>query len=179
MNEYVKFASDIINKIISTQCQYINLKIKDGKNNVKPGLVRRAIDFPSLMLNLGFIPAFTFYLSKAGEHKNIYELYDYLKSENQNQVTNSNYMENSNLLCKEMDISESCGYTGYVSILILLLEKIGKLSLKDLSQHRPDETLAKLLNETEKNIGIREERIILAYLIELKKVMEALSNALQ
>jgi len=153
MSEFVKFAASIGKKIITANCQ-----IEKGPS--KPGLVRRAVDFPSLMLSLGFSPAFTFYISKIEKYDNVYKVYQTLKG-------NSN---DSSVICEELQKKESAGYSGYVGILLFTLEKIGK----DVSVPPDADKLYLALIDLATNVSFKDERMILPYLNEIKKVLEAL-----
>ena len=154
MSEYVKFAADVAKKVISAGCGEI-------KGSGKPGLVRRAIDFPSLMLTLGFQPAFTFYASKIDNYGNVYRVYKYLKGD----------LNDGSAICGELERSEGSGYAGYVAVLLLLLEKVGK-DVK-LTSERPEEVFKVLLDLTT-SVDFSTERLLLPYLEEVKKIMEAL-----
>ncbi|ADB86633.1 type III-B CRISPR module-associated protein Cmr5 [Saccharolobus islandicus] len=153
MSEFVKFAASIGKKIITANCQI-------EKDSSKPGLVRRAVDFPSLMLSLGFSPAFTFYISKIEKYENVYKVYQTLKgSSNDNSV-----------ICEELQKKESAGYSGYVGILLVTLEKIGK----NISISPDVNKLYSALIDLATNVSFKDEKMILPYLNEIKKVLEAL-----
>ncbi|ACR41492.1 CRISPR-associated protein Cmr5 [Saccharolobus islandicus] len=153
MNEYVNFAANIGKRIISANCQI-------EKDSSKPGLVRRAIDFPSLMLSLGFSPAFTFYISKIEKYENVYKVYQTLKG-----ISNDN-----SVICEELQKKESAGYSGYVGILIMTLEKIGK----SISITSDTNKLYLELIDLATKVDFKDERMILPFLNEIKKVLEAL-----
>ncbi|AGJ62247.1 CRISPR-associated protein, Cmr5 [Saccharolobus islandicus] len=153
MSEFVNFAASIGKRIITANCQI-------EKDSSKPGLVRRAVDFPSLMLSLGFSPAFTFYISKIEKYENVYKVYQTLKGNN----------ADNSVICEELQKKESAGYSGYVGILLVTLEKIGK----DISVSPDVNKLYTALIDLATKVDFKDERIILPYLNEIKKVMEAL-----
>ncbi|MBB5254876.1 type III-B CRISPR module-associated protein Cmr5 [Sulfurisphaera ohwakuensis] len=153
MNEYVDFAINIGKRIISANCQL-------EKDLSKPGLVRRAVDFPSLMLSLGFSSAYMFYISKVEKYENVHKVYQVLKG-----VSND-----TSVICEELQKKESAGYSGYIGILLLTLEKIGKnvIITSDTSK------LYYELIDIATKVDFKDERIMLLYLNEIKKVLEAL-----
>jgi len=153
MSEFVNFAASIGKKIIAANCQI-------EKGSGKPGLVRRAVDFPSLMLSLGFSPAFTFYISKIEKYENVYKVYRILKGDS----------NDNSAICEELQKRESAGYSGYVGILLVTLEKVGKNT-----SISPDvNKLYSALIDLATKVDFKDERMILPYLNEIKKVMEAL-----
>ena len=154
MSEYVKFAAELAKKVILAGCGEI-------KGSGKPGLVRRAVDFPSLMLTLGFQPAFTFYVSKIDNYANVYRVYKYLKGE----------LSDGSAICSELERSEGSGYAGYVGVLLILLEKVGKVV--KLTSEKPGEVFSVLLDLVT-SVDFSTERVLLPYLEEVKKIMEAL-----
>ncbi|AAK41734.1 type III-B CRISPR module-associated protein Cmr5 [Saccharolobus solfataricus] len=152
-SEYVKFATEIGKRIVSAQC-----KIQSGPS--KPGLLRRSADFPSLMLGIGFSPAFTFYISKIEDYNRFKDIYNYLSGGKGNPAS----------ICKELDKREGSGYAGYVAIILLVLNNIGKrIRIGD----DPKDIYYSLL-DVASSVGSKEERLILPYLNEIKKVLEAL-----
>jgi CRISPR type III-B/RAMP module-associated protein Cmr5 len=153
MSEYVRYASDIGKKIILANCQ-----VQEGSG--KPGLVRRAVDFPSLMLSLGFSPAFTFYVSKVENYHNVLAFYQTIKGNS----------SNTSIICSELEKKESTGYAGYIGILLTILEKIGKKMGVINDPIKLYSYLMDITNEVE----VKDERLILPYLNEIKKVLEAL-----
>jgi CRISPR type III-B/RAMP module-associated protein Cmr5 len=153
MSEFVNFAASIGKRIITANCQI-------EKGSGKPGLVRRAVDFPSLMLSLGFSPAFTFYISKIEKYENVYKVYQTLKGNN----------ADNSAICEELQKRESAGYSGYVGILLVTLEKIGK----NISVSPDANKLYSALIDLATKVDFKDERMILPYLNEIKKVLEAL-----
>jgi len=152
-NDYVNFAADVGKKIILARCN-------KEKDSTKPGLVRRAVDFPTLMLSIGFSPAFTFYLSKIEDYDSLIKFYKYLLNEEQD----------TQPICKELERKEGAGYAGYVAILLLVLEKIGKpIKIDENSSSNYS-----LLINLSTLVDLKDEWRILPYLSELKKVLEAL-----
>jgi CRISPR type III-B/RAMP module-associated protein Cmr5 len=158
-NKYVKFASDIGIKLI--KC--VDRTANQNEGDKKAGLVRRAVDFPSLMLNAGFAPAFTFYISKVENYNNLISVFKYLDSDDQNSCE---------AIREELKKEEGAGYAGYVVILIEVLKKIGK-NVKSISNLKDEEIYSELLDIANK-VDLKDERLIMPYLYELKKVMEAL-----
>ena len=135
-----------------------------GSGQSKLGIVRRALDFPSLMLTLGFQPAFTFYLSKLSELKDfraVYEVYKYLKNDGS---------DVPNEVCGELRSAEGSGYAGYVAIVLHALGKAGKSVQVDQDLV----TLFKNLLDLTVSVTLDDERVLLQYLEEVKKVLEAL-----
>ena len=136
----------------------------DDSEQSKLGIVRRALDFPSLMLTLGFQPAFTFYLSKLSELKDfraVYEVYKYLKGDGSN-VPNE--------VCSELRSAEGSGYAGYVAIILYALEKVGKSVQVDEDLV----TLFRNLLDLTVSVTLDDERVLLQYLEEVRKVLGAL-----
>jgi CRISPR type III-B/RAMP module-associated protein Cmr5 len=172
-NKYVKFASDIGIKLI--KC--VDRTANQNEGDKKAGLVRRAVDFPSLMLNAGFAPAFTFYISKVENYNNLISVFKYLDSDDQNSCE---------AIREELKKEEGAGYAGYVVILIEVLKKIGKIDklervLKEIGKNDKLEDKDKVLKEIifelldiANKVDLKDERLIMPYLYELKKVMEAL-----
>lgn len=188
-NEYVKFAVDVGKKLAvalqnclkrqqaqggqgsgSRQSEPRSQGAEgsgQGKGNSgqsKLGIVRRAVDFPSLMLNLGFQPAFTFYLSKLSkleDFRAVYEVYKYLKDDGS---------DVPNEVCGELSNAEGSGYAGYVAIVLHALEKAGKSVQVDQDWV----ALFKDLLDLTVSVTLDDERVLLQYLEEVKKVLEAL-----
>ncbi|TRM74038.1 type III-B CRISPR module-associated protein Cmr5 [Sulfolobus sp. E5] len=165
-NEYVKFAADIGRKVVGCVASDEGKKSEKGnayEQDKKAGLVRRAVDFPSLMLTAGFSSAFMFYLSKVENYKKLKNVLKYIESDDKKSLED---------MCDEVKKDEGVGYTGYISILIKALKKIGK-PIPNLDSLSDDKLYTELLNITD-NVDFRDERLLLPYLYELKKVLEAL-----
>jgi len=112
------------------------------------------------MLSIGFSPAFTFYLSKIEDYDSLIKFYKYLLNEE----------EDTQPICKELERKEGAGYAGYVAILLLVLEKIGKpIKIDENSSSNYS-----LLINLSTLVDLKDEWRILPYLSELKKVLEAL-----
>jgi len=164
-NDYVKLASEIGRKVAllahESKC---HLKQEQQENDSrKAGIVRRAVDFPSLMLSIGFSSAFTFYLSKAGQDfSSIVSFFKYL--------TTDEFSEN---VCGELEKKEGVGYAGYIAILLFIMKKTGKSVEIEPDVKKAYSTLSALLDIAD-SLDYKYERKLLFYLHEVKKVLEAL-----
>nr|MEB2792989.1 hypothetical protein [Caldisphaeraceae archaeon] len=88
-NDPVSYGIYIGEKILNA-IKHCDSKQGEGRQSVqesaqKIGVVRRAVDFPSLMLSLGIKAAYVFYLSKSkvfekGNQKKFYDIYQYIAS---------------------------------------------------------------------------------------------------
>lgn len=152
MRDPVSFAADIGKAVASAKCS-----LAKGSN---PGLVRRAKEFPSLMLSVGFGPAFTFFLAKVEDYNAVSEVFRYL----------SGGGANSQALCSEMEAREGAGYAGYVAILLLALREVGK----SISVDGGSLELYINLLDVAKQVSVKEARRLAPYLEEVKEVLEAL-----
>ncbi len=153
--------------------------------DTKAGLVRRATNFPTLMLSLGFKPAFTFYISKIENYQNLVGAYKFLSGGDG---------AGKEAICNELGRGEGAGYAGYVAILLSVLTKIGKkIQLEEQSkeeqskeeQSKEEQSKEEQSKEEQSKVysmllslvsdmNFKDERRVLPYLIEIKKVMEAL-----
>ncbi|MGC9113025.1 type III-B CRISPR module-associated protein Cmr5 [Acidilobus sp.] len=159
MSDFVSFAADVGTKLVAAGCQ------GGGDSKSKPGIVRRAVDFPSLMVGLGFQPAFTFYLSKIERFSAVSGIYSYLtgKAGLDGRVKAE--------LCEELERSEGAGYAGYVAIVLYALNKVGE----SVSVGGAEEDIYKsLLGIASKELTLAKERLLSEYLLEVKKVLEAM-----
>ncbi|ADL18421.1 hypothetical protein ASAC_0012 [Acidilobus saccharovorans 345-15] len=159
MSDFVGFAADVGTKLIAAGCQ------GGGSSNSKPGIVRRAVDFPSLMISLGFQPAFTFFLSKVERFSAVSAIYSYLtgKAKLDDGVKAA--------ICDELRRSEGAGYAGYVAIILYALSRVGE----SVSVGGNEEEIYKsLLGIALKELALAKERLLSEYLLEVKKVLEAM-----
>ncbi len=75
-------------------------------------------------------------------------------------------------LCKELEKSEGAGYSGYIAILLYLFKQP---AFRIVSNVEVDEKkLYYQLVELSKKVELQDEKLIGAYLIEVKRVLEAL-----
>ncbi|MCY0858876.1 MAG: type III-B CRISPR module-associated protein Cmr5 [Sulfolobaceae archaeon] len=158
-----EFAAYIANRIIDgiTECGG-GVQEERGK---KPGLVRRAVDFPSLALSVGVGPAMTFFLSKSSEDvKKIKGVYGYLNG-------NSNDRKD---LCDEMKKEEGSGYAGYIAILMLILKEIGRADVDEINKVDNVMELYKKVLNIATHIDFKDFRTMNPYILEVKKVLEGL-----
>lgn len=157
--DYVRFAAELASKIASVKCEGAT----PGEREKKAGLVRRAQEFPSLMLSFGFFPAFTFYLSKleAKDYTRLASMLDYLRGKN----------NSGKEFCEELRPSEGGGYVGYVAVLVMVLETVKSLNLN--VQGDPM-SVFKALIETAEKVTFKDQWAISLYVNEAKKVLEAM-----
>ncbi|MGC9117277.1 MAG: hypothetical protein ACP5ID_06770 [Conexivisphaera sp.] len=129
------------------------------EESFKMGLIRRAREFPGLALSLGLPSALTFYMSKAGEKlRDLDKLVKCLRAEGSDG-------ECEDMWRGELSREEGSGYLGYIAILVLALGKLGQ-EPKPLDYGG----LMSVLRE----LDVRKQRLLMPYLIEVKKVLEAL-----
>lgn len=162
-SETVSFAIEIGKKVLNLssgpECSQYN---KERESKEKVGIVRRAVDFPSLMYDIGFSSAFLFYLSKVEEKSNIFSFYKYLESGEKNKS-----------LCSELTKKEGSGYAGYIAILIYLLKRLNKTSDININAGNEKDIIKNILDLSQK-VSPSEIKLVASYLIEVKRVMEAL-----
>lgn len=127
-------------------------------------LSRRLEDFPTLMLQVGLIPAITFYISKIDDQKKVkaYEV-------TLNVIRNPEEKPSVDI-CH--DLSGAGG--GYPHATALLLAYAGEISgCSDTSYATTGPDLVECLKKIEEQ-GMRIEKLTLNYVYELKKLAKAL-----
>ncbi|MGC8970184.1 MAG: hypothetical protein ACP5LG_06495 [Conexivisphaera sp.] len=127
-----------------------------GSGSSKMGLVRRAQEFPSLVLSIGLSPAVTFYMAKAGDGlRELGKLIGCLGGKG----------EGCESWEKELSREEGKGYTGYLAILVAALSRLGVA---------PPSNDYRGMLEAVRGLDVRRQRLLMPYIIEVKKVLEAL-----
>jgi len=130
-------------------------------------LPRRAKDLPQLILQLGLIPALTFYLSKV-EDKELYKaLVDSLSGKKKFDTNLCRALQ------KEVE-EEGKGYTALLATIASTLPLI-KVSLKSQSQdlNSLPSLASYLLTIRDEGKDLVIEKSLISFLVELKKLFEA------
>ncbi|MGC9113314.1 type III-B CRISPR module-associated protein Cmr5 [Acidilobus sp.] len=138
------------------------------------GYVRRAEDFPGLMLQAGLVAATIFYLSKANLD-DVSKYYDYWKSGSVPQVSRGGEegkgKEKGFDICEDLGEGASKGYSVYTASLLYVFGKV----IKECSDKgvTPNDVLD-CLNQLMKG-ELRYERTLAPILISIKEISDLLS----
>jgi CRISPR type III-B/RAMP module-associated protein Cmr5 len=146
-------------------------KEKKGSSGID-GYVRRAEDFPSLMLQAGLVAATTFYLSKANLDS-MDKYYIYWKTGNIPEVdTGNNEGKKERFdVCSDLSESTSKGYSAYAASLFYIFGSVfGDCKSDNL---KPSDVL-KCLNLLERD-ELKYERTLAPILIRVKEISNILS----
>lgn len=151
---------------------------KGNNNEEKYGIVKRAVDFPSLMLSVGLNAAYTFYLSKislSSDIDKIVYLFKYFDDNTQNNNMDKN-------ICEEFSKKEGAGYLSYISLLLKMLKDMQLINInfvnkKDETKEKNDtenENYKNILLDIVEKLNLRTQRQLLPYVLEIKNVLEAI-----
>jgi len=153
----------------------VSLK-EECKQDVE-GYVRRAVDFPSLMLSSGLVSALTFYLSKSNVNE-VKEYYQYWSKDDKAHKE----------LCNDVGKGSSRGYSAYTASLLYVLKNSGVEAcgmLEDSSEKKEKDTkeaknslenvILMCLEAVEKD-EIKVEKRVVDTLVRLKEISEMLSQ---
>gem|GEM_PF-3214301 len=138
----------------------------EGGEAKKLGLTRRAQEFPTLAAQLGLAPALTFYMSKAAEGKvserfaRVNTSYKYLSEGSPVDV------------CDELSTEEGSGYAFYLAVLILLAGRVLGVEVARGPGAVSVDGLLDLVKRFRSELWY--QRALMPYLIEVKRVLEAL-----
>jgi len=138
----------------------------EGGEAKKLGLTRRAQEFPALAAQLGLAPALAFYMSKAAEGEaperfaRVRASYEYLSKGSPVDF------------CGELSTEEGSGYAFYLAVLILLAERALGAEVARGPEAVSVDGLLDLVRRFRSELWY--QRALMPYLIEVKRVLEAL-----
>ena len=129
------------------------------------GVVRRAKELPGLIASSGLVPALTFYMSKIESEEELEEALKLLEGKEAD-------------ICKlkeALSNKEGAGYSIMLAAVIDALEKLAGVSfVKPITLTSLAGTLLSLRTGKDHMLELEAEYMISDYLIEAKKVLEAL-----
>lgn len=141
---------------------------KEKKEVSGAGVARRAKDLPSMVSSAGLVPALTFYMSKADQE--IYQrLYSYLRGRGGDVHGVCSAAPGD--LRKELGGKEGAGYAALLALAAAFLAETGYLDPEPVDYRSLAEALRGLAAGTVR--ALAAERLLLEYLVEVKKLAEA------
>ena len=164
----IKAAVDKANELErSRACSSIK-KGEEGRQREYTGeaIARRAKYLPSLILSAGLVPALTFYMSKTGGKEAYRNAFRVLRGD-----------VDCDVLKKVGDDLGGGEGKGYAVVLAAVIDALSKLHPEALGGEAPQDLkvlAAKLKEMHENKLDITAEAVLQPYLVELKKVVEAL-----
>ena len=141
---------------------------KEKKEVSGAGVARRAKDLPSMVSSAGLVPALTFYMSKADQ--GLYQgLYRYLRGGAGDAHGVCSAAPEG--LRKELGGKEGAGYAALLALAAVFLAETGYLDPEPVDYRSLAEALRGLAAGTVR--ALAAERLLLEYLVEVKKLAEA------
>ncbi|MFP3045426.1 MAG: type III-B CRISPR module-associated protein Cmr5 [Thermocladium sp.] len=146
----------------------------DGESSIE-GYARRAVDFPSLMLQGGLASAMSFYLSKSDITK-VFHYFNYWQKGEKPKMENKSDKKGSNRydLCDDMGKESSKGYSAFMGSLLYILANSGKQECNLENEEKVGSSILECLTSLEQE-EVRIEKKITPILIKLKELSEMLS----
>lgn len=137
-----------------------------AKDLTGEAVTRRAKDLASLMLSAGLVPTLTFYMAKV-EDDNVYEAaLKLLEGSRTNNVLEK--------IKDDLSGKEGAGYSIILAAVVKALESLYPQALGGGSPRSLKDLATRLKDMHEKRLDVKAESVLQPYLIELKKVLEAL-----
>ena len=137
-------------------------KLKGLCNGDVDGYKRRAVDFPSLMLQGGLEMALIFYLSKSSE-KDLLSFFKYWKT---GEVAGKEDM------CKEVGKGSKSGYSSFTATVLYMLSK--DIPECDLESGKVTDAVISCLDKVSKD-EIRVEKRLTPTLVKIKGLTEIIA----